>query len=131
MHRVFLLAAFICVTPILFALDTTEFADPDMQARYHELVAELRCLVCQNETIAGSNAPLAKDLRNKVAEQLRAGKSDDEVRDYLVERFGEFISYRPAKQGVARFLWIAPLLFLVFALLAFVLVVSKNKVAEE
>jgi len=131
MVKKFSLILILFLTFSLSALDTTEFEDPKMQQRYHQLTDELRCLVCQNETIAGSNAPLAKDLRQKVAEQLRAGKSDDEVREYLVERFGEFVSYRPSKKGAARYLWIAPFLFAGLAMIIFVFVVKSNKVAEE
>lgn len=123
-----ILVASLLLTAKHFALDTTEFAKPEMQQRYHALVEELRCLVCQNETIAGSNAPLARDLRQKVAEQLRAGKSDEEIREYLVERYGEFVTYRPSKQGAGRFLWVAPVLFIFVALILFVVITRRNSI---
>jgi len=114
----------------ILALDVTEFEDPAMQKRYQALTNELRCLVCQNESIAGSNAPLAKDLRNKVATQLRAGKSDEEIRLYLVDRFGEFVSYRPSKKGINQILWLAPSVFLFLSLGLFLVIVKGNQEDE-
>lgn len=109
-----------------FALDTTQFDDPILLERYKTLTEELRCLVCQNETIAGSSAPLALDLRRQVAEQIRAGQSDEQIRDYMTERYGEFILYRPSDSGAGKILWIAPLVFLLLAGFIFVLVLSNR-----
>jgi cytochrome c-type biogenesis protein CcmH len=77
-----------------------------------DLSQELRCLVCQNQTLADSNAPLAVDLRNQVREQLAAGKSEAEVVDFLVARYGDFVLYRPPLKASTLFLWIGPFVFL-------------------
>ena len=109
------------------ALDTTQFDDPKLLTRYLNLTEELRCLVCQNENIAGSSAPLAIDLRSQVAEQIKAGQTDDQIRSYMTERYGEFILYRPPQAGVARLLWIAPLILLLLSGLVFFVVLNNRK----
>ena len=88
------------------------FDDPAMQARYEHINRELRCLVCQNQTIADSNATLAQDLRREVREMLVAGKSDDEIRTFMIDRYGDFVLYRPRMTPVNYLLWAAPVLLL-------------------
>ena len=92
-----------------------EVAHPDakVEARLKALADELRCLVCQNQTIADSNAPLALDLRNQIRGQIAAGRSDAQIRDYMVERYGDFVLYRPPFKASTLLLWLGP-----FALLA-------------
>jgi len=80
--------------------------------RLKVLSAELRCLVCQNQSLADSNAELAVDLRNQVRDQIRAGQSDAQIKDYLVQRYGEFVLYRPRVSGVTVLLWVGPFLLL-------------------
>ena len=87
-------------------------ADPVLEKRVMALSEELRCLVCQNQTLADSNAPLAEDLRNQVREKMRAGKSDKEVVDFLVERYGDFVLYRPPFKATTVVLWFGPFLLL-------------------
>lgn len=87
-------------------------ADPRLEADMMELSHKLRCLVCQNQSIAESNAPLAVDLRNQVREQLAAGKDKDDVIDYLVERYGDFVLYEPPFKGTTLLLWLGPLVLL-------------------
>jgi cytochrome c-type biogenesis protein CcmH len=87
-------------------------ADPVLEKRVMTLAEELRCLVCQNQTLADSNAPLAQDLRNQVRERMREGKSDAEVVDFLVERYGDFVLYRPPLKATTVLLWFGPLLLL-------------------
>ena len=87
-------------------------ADPVLEKRVMTLAEELRCLVCQNQTLAESNAPLAEDLRNQVREKMRQGKSDAEVVDFLVERYGDFVLYRPPLKATTILLWFGPLLLL-------------------
>jgi cytochrome c-type biogenesis protein CcmH len=84
--------------------------DPQQEARYRVLVQELRCLVCQNQSIADSNAPLAEDLREQVRAQLIAGKSDSEITGYLTARYGDFVLYRPPFKRSTALLWLAPAL---------------------
>jgi cytochrome c-type biogenesis protein CcmH len=86
------------------------FDDPAMQARYEHIISEVRCLKCQNQTIKDSNAFLADDLRREIRRLLTEGKSDAEVYDFLVTRYGEFALYRPRMAGKTLILWLAPLL---------------------
>ena len=86
--------------------------DPALDRRAMNLAHEMRCLVCQNQTIAESNAPLAVDLRSQIREQLAAGKSDREVVDFMVARYGDFVLYRPPFKGITVLLWTGPFIFL-------------------
>jgi cytochrome c-type biogenesis protein CcmH len=95
------------------AVDVREFDSPEQEARYKHLIEELRCTVCQNQNIAGSNAELAQDLRRKTYEMIREGRSDAEILDYMVERYGNFVLYRPPLNTGTALLWFGP--FLVFA----------------
>jgi cytochrome c-type biogenesis protein CcmH len=95
------------------AIDSEKaFDDPALQARYEHINRELRCLVCQNQTIADSNATLAQDLRREVREMIQAGKSDDEIRDFMIQRYGDFVLYRPRMTGSTFLLWATPVLLL-------------------
>ena len=90
--------------------------DPQLEARVARVAEELRCLVCQNQTIADSNAELAKDLRREVREMLVQGKSTDEVREFMVARYGDFILYRPPLRTSTILLWVGPFALLILAL---------------
>jgi len=96
-----------------FALvETYEFSNPELEARYHALAQELRCPKCQNQNIADSNAPISRDLRQSLYRQLEAGATDGEIRNYMVARYGEFVRYRPRFGGITAVLWLAPALLL-------------------
>jgi cytochrome c-type biogenesis protein CcmH len=86
--------------------------DPVLEKRVMALAEELRCLVCQNQTLADSNAPLAEDLRSQIRERMREGNSDAQVVDYLVARYGDFVLYRPPLKATTILLWFGPLLLL-------------------
>ncbi len=90
-------------------------ADPVLEARARNLSQDLRCLVCQNQSIDDSSAPLAKDLRVIVRERLTAGDTDEQVIDYLVARYGNYVLLKPPFQGDTLFLWIGPAVFLIAA----------------
>ncbi len=95
------------------AIDTGKaFDDPELQARYERIIDEVRCLKCQNQTIKDSNAFLAADLRREIRRMLAEGKTDAEIYDFLVARYGEFALYRPRVWGKTLVLWIAPVLLL-------------------
>ena len=97
----------------LFLWAGIAFAQPaDVEKRAAALEHELRCLVCQNQTLAESNAPLAVDLRNQVRAQLAAGKSEQEVVDFMVARYGDFVLYRPPLKAKTVALWLGPFVFL-------------------
>jgi cytochrome c-type biogenesis protein CcmH len=87
--------------------------DPVLERRVTDLAHELRCLVCQNQTLADSNAPLAVDLRNQIREQLAAGKSERDVVDFMVTRYGDFVLYRPPLKASTVLLWAGPFVFLI------------------
>ncbi|MEF2073847.1 cytochrome c-type biogenesis protein [Consotaella sp. CSK11QG-6] len=110
------------VTPAFAVQPDEMLADPALEARAREISEGLRCLVCQNQSIDDSNADLAKDLRVLVRQRLTAGDSDEEVRDYLVSRYGEFVLLKPRFEGQTLLLWSMPIVillagavFLVFA----------------
>jgi cytochrome c-type biogenesis protein CcmH len=128
--RAFLLALTLAWAGGALAIDTQRaFEDPVLQARYENINRELRCLVCQNETIADSNATLAGDLRREVREMIAAGKTDDQIRDFMIARYGDFVLYRPRMTRMNFLLWAAPVLLLAFGAFAVVRVVRRR--AEE
>jgi cytochrome c-type biogenesis protein CcmH len=95
--------------PMALAIDVDKaFDDPELQARYELIIDEVRCLKCQNQTIKDSNAFLAADLRREIRRLLTEGKSDQEIFDFLVARYGEFALYRPRMSGKTLVLWLAP-----------------------
>jgi cytochrome c-type biogenesis protein CcmH len=100
------------VVPLARAIDPIEIADPALQARYVGLTHELRCMQCQNQSIADSPVGLAGDLRREVRELLEAGKSDQDVRDYMRARYGDFILFRPQYSWRNAWLWLAPAVLL-------------------
>jgi cytochrome c-type biogenesis protein CcmH len=111
-HRV-AIAVLVLVAPCALAIDAGRaFDDPELQARYEEIISEVRCLQCQNESLKDSNAFLATDLRREIRRLLGEGKSNAEIYDFLVQRYGEFALYRPRLSGKTLLLWFAPLLLL-------------------
>lgn len=109
------------------AIDQGEtFDDPELQARYENIIDEVRCLKCQNQTIKDSNAFLAADLRREIRRMLEEGMSDVEIYDFLVERYGEFALYRPRASGKTLILWIAPAVFLLGGAFFLVQVVRRR-----
>jgi len=99
---------------ILLCIFSSPVFSQDLEKRTAALAQELRCLVCQNQTLADSNAPLAVDLRNQIREQLAAGKSEGDVKDYMVARYGDFVLYRPPFNAATALLWAGPFLLLLF-----------------
>lgn len=112
------------------AIEPLPFANHAQEVRFQHLTRELRCLVCQNETLADSQAPLAADLRNQIREQLAAGRSEQEVVDFLVARYGDFVLYRPPFKSTTVLLWAGPFLFLAFGAFVLVRFVRRRRVAE-
>lgn len=110
MRRNYLAALLLLLSGV--ALADVDGLDAQQEARYQALIAELRCLVCQNQTIAESNAPLAVDLRNQVKTQIIAGRSQAEIVGYLTERYGDFVLYRPPFKASTALLWLGPFLLL-------------------
>ncbi len=100
----------------LAVIETYEFSNPELELRYRQLSMELRCPKCQNQNIADSNAPIAQDLRKLLYQQLEKGASNEEILDYMVARYGEFVRYRPRFSGPTAILWLAPVLLLLAGL---------------
>jgi len=101
-------------------------SDAQVEARLVHIAEELRCLVCQNESLSSSRADLAEDLRAQVREQIVKGKTDQEIKDYLVERYGDFVLYRPLVKPMTWLLWFGPFVCLVFALGMLMLAIKKR-----
>ena len=124
-----ILLGLLMLTASAYAIDVVApFDDPEMQARYEKIISEVRCLKCQNQTIKDSNAFLASDLRREIRHMLEEGKTDDEIYEFLVARYGDFALYRPRASGKTLILWIAPMMFLVFGALALWRVVHRRMV---
>ena len=104
----------------VFGIDTTMAMDgftPEQEVLYQTIVQEVRCLVCQNQSIAESNAELAKDLRIEISSQIKEGKTEQEIKDFLLNRYGDFVLYQPSFNKKTFFLWLSPLilLFLIYS----------------
>ena len=108
----FVAALMLVACQALALIETYDFSNPELEVRYHYLSEELRCPKCQNQNIADSNAPIAQDLRKLLHQQLEQGTSDEEILEYMVARYGEFVRYRPRFGGVTVLLWLAPVLLL-------------------
>lgn len=124
------LSALSCLLPILVlasAIEPYPFADELEERRFRALAGELRCTVCQNQSLADSDAPLARDLRRELFAQLRAGSSDMEIREFMVARYGEFVLYRPPLAAHTLLLWAGPPLLLLIALIAAAFVVHRRR----
>jgi len=108
------------------------FDEPQLQARYQNLTQQLRCLVCQNETIADSQADLAADLRRELRTQIAAGKSDDEILKFMTDRYGAFVLYKPPFEARTLLLWIGPAILLLGGLaIAIRIILQRSKFADN
>ena len=130
-RRISVLVFLALMTNAVFAIDSERaFEDDALQARYQRLIAEVRCLTCQNQSIKDSNAPLAKDLREVVREQIAAGRTDDEIYAFLTARYGDFALYNPAFSARTALLWLSPLLLLLIGGFAVVRVVMRRSTMD-
>src|SRR5205814_6575570 len=107
----------ICFATVTLAKEAKPAEDPQIEQRMRALTEQLRCLVCQNETLADSRADLADDLRREIREQMKAGKSDQEIIAFLTQRYGDFVLYRPRVRPVTYLLWFGPFVLLVGGML--------------
>jgi cytochrome c-type biogenesis protein CcmH len=108
-----LLLLMACFLPSATARDAPPNEDPQIEQRMKLLTEQLRCLVCQNETLADSRAELAEDLRKQIREQMKAGKSDKEIIDYLTARYGDFVLYKPPIKATTYLLWFGPFVLMI------------------
>ena len=117
----------LAVATTTLAIDTElAFQDPELQARYRALTKELRCLQCMNQPIADSNAFLANDLRRQVKDMIEAGATNDEIKDYMVSRYGDFVLYKPRLNARSFLLWSAPVIFMLLGIVIVVIVVVRK-----
>lgn len=132
-HTFFVIALFLSA----LSFHTTSIAldqvsdSPAVEARLKKLSIELRCLVCQNSTLADSDAPLAQDLRNEIRKLIESGKTDEEVIAYLVARYGDFVTFRPPVNASTALLWFGPFIMLIIGLVVLVLVLKKRGAAID
>ena len=127
MKRIIVLLIVTFASSVSLAIDQDKrFDDPEMQARYEQLISEVRCLQCQNQSIKDSNVTLAADLRREIARMIDEGQTDEEIAEFLVTRYGEFALYRPRMTGKTLFLWIVPFVLVLLGLMALVRVVRHR-----
>ena len=133
MRRILAFLLLGCMPLLTQASTEPTMLDPVSQRRLVDLSAQLRCLVCQNQSIAESNAELAVDLRNQINEQIKLGRSDKEIVDFMVTRYGDFVLYRPPFKATTALLWIGPIALLLLAVLVFyrTLVSRRARVDER
>ncbi len=118
--------------PLLLAKEATPMAeDPVLEEMVDEIADELRCLVCQNQTIADSHADLAVDLKNQVRDMVRSGKSQEEIIDYMVERYGDFVRYRPPVKTSTYLLWAGPFLLLFIGIVVLMQNLKKRRLRTD
>jgi len=136
--RIFLIRCFISLTCALasasaLAAEALSASDnPVLEARVQKISSELRCLVCQNQTIADSHADLAVDLRRQVREMLQSGQTEQQVIDYMTARYGDFVLYRPPFKALTALLWVGPALMVVLGLgTLFVVLRRRSRLADE
>lgn len=121
-----ILFALFSVIPAL-AKEAAPAMDPAIEARFRALTTELRCVKCQNQDIYDSQAGVAEDLRRQIREQMHQGKTDQEIVDYLVARYGDFVRYRPPLKPLTALLWFGPFLFLVIGVTMLLLQIRKRR----
>ena len=130
--RIFIIFCFLCLSHIAQAVvEYHAFAQPEQEQAYLSIISELRCLVCQNQTIADSNADLAKDLRQQVYEMLEKGQSKQQIIDFMTDRYGDFVLYNPALKLKTALLWLGPIAFLLIGLITVVIIARKRKQASQ
>ncbi len=111
-------------------IEAVEFENPKLEARYRSLIDDLRCLVCQNQNLAGSDAPLAKDLREITANMLKSGASDTEIKTFMRERYGDFVLYEPPFNAATAFLWLGPFALLLAVLVGLIINIRRRQNEE-
>ena len=116
--------------PLSAAFNTYEFDDPVKEQRFGKLINELRCTVCQNQTIGDSNADLAKDLRDKVYLMVQEGQNEEQIKTFMVDRFTDFVLYRPPVKKSTYLLWAGPFILLVISIIFLLLQIRKRNQAS-
>ena len=131
-HKITLMALLLLLAAPLLAQEPLIFKDDAQETRFNDLTLELRCLVCQNQNLADSDAQLAQDLRGEIYEMMMAGQTNEQIKAFMVDRYGDFVLYRPPVQGNTLALWVLPI-FLLFsgAVVVFFVIRSRNRQLVE
>ena len=130
MNKALLIAVLLIALPA-FAVDVYRLQDPEKQKTYEALTSQLRCLVCQNQTIADSHAELAGDLRRQVYEMLQQGKSQDDIIQFMTARYGDFVLYNPPFKAKTGLLWVGPFAFLLIGLVMIVWIIYRKAKTQQ
>ncbi len=130
-HRLWILLITLLSPPVPAVVETYEFDSEADRERYHQFVDELRCPKCQNQNLAGSNAPIAEDLRGELHRLLEEGRSDEEIVNFMVDRYGDFVLYRPRFNAETAVLWLAPAGFLLAGLAVVVAIYRRQRQPER
>ncbi len=131
MRRLFMMLAMLLAIPAFAGEAQPVGEDPKIEQRLNVLAEDLRCLVCQNESLAGSHAELAEDLRREIRDQMKQGKDDKQVVEYLVARYGDFVLYNPPFKPLTLVLWLGPLFFLLVGGMAWWTVMKRRRAQPE
>ncbi|MBI1425054.1 MAG: cytochrome c-type biogenesis protein CcmH [Gammaproteobacteria bacterium] len=133
MMRQFIVFTLMCavLVPAFAGIEIHQFKTPELEARYKHLTSTLRCLVCQNENLADSNAELAKQLREQIYTMLNDGSSDKEIVDYMVSRYGNFVLYSPPLIPTTYLLWIGPFVLLIFGIIIMQIAIRRNRMQKQ
>jgi cytochrome c-type biogenesis protein CcmH len=129
MKKLILLFLLLCSTSLWAGVEVHKFDNPEQEEQYKRLVTELRCLVCQNQNLADSNADLAKDLREEVYEMIQNGATDQEIINFMVARYGDFVLYRPPFKATTAFLWVGPFIILLGGFVILLVFIRKRRQA--
>jgi cytochrome c-type biogenesis protein CcmH len=135
MKLLFIIASFVfsmfCVQPVWAVVDLHEFSNDVDRKRYQSFIDEMRCPKCQNQNLSGSDSPIAVDLRNELHFMITSGRSDKEIVDFMVERYGEYILYKPRLSSSTMLLWASPVLFLAFGGGVLWLIVRRRRDVQD
>lgn len=129
LSKLFFLAIFFSPLAVAASSDRYVFASAQKKAQFAEIIHEMRCLVCQNQNLADSNAPLAQDLRLVIYRRIKNGESPTEIKKYLISRYGNFIAFRPIFSRLTYCLWLSP--FILFLVIMFILLLKLRKYAPQ
>lgn len=122
-----MLFGFLQSATVIAGIEAHEFSSTEQEQQYNKLVNELRCLVCQNQNLSGSNSELAQDLRKEVYGMIKKGDTETEIIDFMVARYGDFVLYNPPFKATTFLLWVGPFVILILAILLIVTIIRKNK----
>jgi len=131
MRQFILLFLLFAIVPAHAGIEVRSFKTPELEARYKHLTSTLRCLVCQNENLADSNAELAGQLRNQIYKMLSEGDSDKQIVDYMVARYGNFVLYSPPLIPTTYFLWIGPFVLLIAGIVIMQIIIRRNRIPNK